>query len=226
VAALASTLTCTVTDDSFTVSDDVSTFRLDTPEGYIDIDGDDVTDIEVDMKLWGSSTSVDWEVDGEVLDVLTDCHGAVCAVDYDVVLPRHVFVDAYTGDGDIHLRDVVAGALLAADAGSIYVEHVAGTELDLDAAAGSVDGDRLAVDETTVTTGAGSVDLYYDVPPILVHVDAGVGDIDVRVPRGAYDIIADTDLGDIHLRGVDDDPDSPYRLHLTTGVGDVTVSGY
>lgn len=223
---LACTFTCTVTDDSFTVGDDVSTFRLDTPEGYIDIAGDDVDAVDVDMKLWGSATAVDWDVDGDVLDVQTDCGGAVCAVDYEVVLPRDVFVDAYTGDGDIHLRNVRAGALLAADAGSIHVDDVAGDTLDMDTASGSVDGDRLNVAETVVTTGTGSVDLYFEAVPNRVQVDTGVGEIDLRVPRGAYDIIADTGLGDVHLDGVDDDSSSPYKLRLSSGLGDVTVHGY
>ncbi|MEE4423757.1 hypothetical protein [Streptomyces bugieae] len=58
--------------------------------------------------------------------------------------------------------------------------------------------------------------------PQHVRAKTSNGSVTVRMPKGSYDISADTSNGAKHI-GLADDPEGRYRLILSTSNGDITA---
>jgi hypothetical protein len=203
----------------------VDVLAVETPEGHIDVDATrSGPEIGVDYVRWGRHTSVDHDVHDGVLELLTDCAGSVCAVDYDITAPRTVHLELSTLDGWIAVRGGDAGAELFAD-GSIDVDGLGGPWLDATTDVGWVEATHLAVGEAVLTTGEGDVIVDFDLAPGLVDVATSIGHVDVVVPFGRYalDISAG---GFIFVDDIVEDPSASHRIVVFTGVGDVSVRGY
>jgi hypothetical protein len=73
----------------------------------------------------------------------------------------------------------------------------------------------------TATTDAGKV----DVDAVSRHITAktNAGDVHVKVPAGRYAVDADTDAGDVNVRGLVRDDSAPRSISARTDAGDVTV---
>ncbi|GGP11633.1 DUF4097 domain-containing protein [Nonomuraea glycinis] len=144
-------------------------------------------------------------VDGDTLFIRYDCEQSWgnCSVNYKIEIPKGLQVDADAGSGDITLRSLTG-------------------PLNLTAGSGDVDASGLAGKKVVAEAGSGNIELKYTTAPDSAELEAGSGDVTLHVPGGAYDVKAEVGSGEENVT-VDKDPNSPRKLRLTVGSGDVNV---
>ncbi|GAA2158248.1 putative adhesin [Humibacillus xanthopallidus] len=167
--------------------------------------------VEVVRHLsWGQGSSrpaVSETWSGQTLQIGSACNGVVdfCSVDYVVIVPDTTAVAITGGSGDVEL----VGAL---------------GEVDVKTGSGRLDGRDLASATLKATAGSGDIDLSFETAPTSLTLEAGSGDVSVRVPddRGyATAITTGSGEEDVSARV---DPGSQSRLTIRTGSGDVEVT--
>ncbi len=144
-------------------------------------------------------------VEGDRLRVSYDCKPgwASCGVDYKIEIPKGLKVEAESGSGDITLRSLSGPLVVTAGSGDIDASGLAGK---------SVVGEA----------GSGSIELKYATAPDSAELESGSGNVTLRVPAGAYNVITDVGSGEAKV-SVDDDPAAPRKVMLSSGSGDVSV---
>src|SRR5690606_7706281 len=146
-------------------------------------------------------------LDGGTLRVASRCPGLTfdrCDIDYELVVPADVPVRA----------DV--------DSGDVTVSGVSG-RLDLHADSGDVTATDLMSTEVNATTYSGDVELGFGRAPTRVQAAAVSGDVNVRAPKGTRSRVEATTGSVSRVVGVVVDPESGYRIIVTTSSGDVEV---
>jgi hypothetical protein len=147
--------------------------------------------------------------------------------------------EAASDDGEARLRwscrlwtscraDVRAGT--PADArvrartgfGAVHVEGPAG-DLDIATRGGEVEVAGLTAGRARVEA-RGDVRLAFVRAPVAVEVDASAGDVEIRVPAGAYRIEAATGGGTVSVRGLRHDPAAARSIVVDTSAGDVLMA--
>lgn len=206
LSALALPACVTATDESFTVTDPLVGVSVALSSGSVTVTEGAPGEAHVAISYGGAGlepaqTNV---VDG-VLFVDLDCAG-VCG-------------------GDVTL-EVPPGAWVALDVqrGEVTVSGIEGN-LDVDVATGSIVADGLRSAEVTLRTAAG--DIFADVVgrPLWVEAAAAAGAVDLVVPRGAWALTVDVDVGDAAVEGVEDDGAADRVLLARAGAGSISIRG-
>ncbi|SDF57518.1 Putative adhesin [Lentzea fradiae] len=155
----------------------------------------------------------------------------------DVTIEGLASVDFETGSGEIVLLDIAGdvkansgsgdlratriGGTLTADLGSGRIElNTVGGKVFALTRSGRVEGTALSGD-VVADASSGRVELTL-AEPRSVRVNAGSGDVTVRVPGGPYKITGTSGSGDREIH-VPTDPAAALELNLTTGSGEVRV---
>lgn len=163
------------------------------------------------------------ELDGQlVVDVA--CRDAlICRVDLRLGLPAAASLQLETGDGHVRVEAARATDLWArTDLGDIVVEGASGT-VDLDSGAGSVEASGLSSAVARGSTSMGDVSLAWSGGVVQsASVESGMGDVELRVPAGVYEVEASSDLGDVSV-DVQTGEGAGAVLSAHTGAGDVVV---
>jgi hypothetical protein len=180
-------------------------------------------------------------ISGGVVTLQTDC-GHNCGVSYEVRAPKGeqgIKVTGESGSGDVRLQGVstvdlevgsgnieiknATGAIRAkTGSGNITVTDVAGDAV-LTTGSGDVEGRDLRGARTTVEVGSGQITLRLPGTGDASAVTSS-GDIDVTVPVGTCEIVAETDSGDRNISVGAPTTANPHRVNLRTGSGDITVT--
>ncbi|MEQ1568650.1 MAG: hypothetical protein ABMA64_23630 [Myxococcota bacterium] len=106
--------------------------------------------------------------------------------------------------------------------GNIDFEGVAGV-VSAEARTGNIDGRGLVADTAFAHDRIGNVDLQFDAPPAGVFVEGVTGNHDLVLPIDACDCDLDVDVGNVTLRGIDDDPSAQTEVFAFRRNGNVTV---
>jgi DUF4097 and DUF4098 domain-containing protein YvlB len=119
-----------------------------------------------------------------------------------------------------------AHASISLETGDVVVEDRAGN-VEIDLAVGDVGCSGLTAEHARVDLGTGDVDVAFrsDSAPSSVSVDIAVGDADLIVPKGVYDIDVASSVGVVTLDGVDHTAGAERTIHAATGAGTVTIRG-
>ena len=185
--------------------------------------------VQVTRRLsWGPGSSQPQPNEGVTGSTLTigspDCSGLLrsCSIDYVVHVPAGTEVALQNGSGDVALSGALGTTVARTGSGDVAVTG-GGDRLQVEAGSGDIEATGLTASQVIGHTGSGSMDLDFADAPSGVALDAGSGDISVRLPRGSYAVDVTTSSGD---RSVDvtDDPASPDHVRVTTGSGDVEVA--
>ncbi|MET0863923.1 MAG: DUF4097 family beta strand repeat-containing protein [Nakamurella sp.] len=88
--------------------------------------------------------------------------------------------------------------------------------------AGEVNADNLDVPDFQAAVGSGRVEATFVRPPDLVDIDAGSGEIVVKLPDAGYRINAETRTGTVEI-DLRQDPDAARVVRVQTGTGTVTL---
>jgi hypothetical protein len=198
---------------SYPVQGAVEGLAFDLGDGDITILGGGHSDaVEVrrtERYSFGHGPRTTRSVAGAVFAVRSRCPSSLlgpCTVDYRVRVPDNVAVDVRTTAGHVVLRGYRGSARVTTTGGAIDISGYCGNSLDARA-------------------GAGSIDLEATCAPPRVTLRAGSGAIHAALPRGRYDIDAESTTGDAHVRGITDRDDAPYSVQVLSGSGDVAVEG-
>lgn len=156
---------------------------------------------------WSSGKpTTEHKVEGDALVMTYDCPHAMdnCSVDYMVEVPKGTRVEAETGSGDIHLRAL--GNPIKAKVGS-----------------GDLQGTGLTGEEIKVEAGSGDTTLTYDTAPNSIDLVSGSGTANITLPDGLYHVDAQAKSGESMI-SVKTDRNSPHKIVVRTGSGDISLS--
>jgi hypothetical protein len=130
-------------------------------------------------------------------------------------------VKVKTGSGNFEATRI--GGSVTADLGSgrILLDAIKGKVL-VDTNSGDIDGTSLSNDVTAIAD-SGRVELAL-IAAKSVQVDAGSGDVRVRLPGGPYKVSGTSGSGERTIN-VPTDPNAALELKLNAGSGDITVIG-
>ncbi|MGH3977038.1 MAG: DUF4097 family beta strand repeat-containing protein [Pseudonocardiaceae bacterium] len=201
--------------NSYTVTEPVTSLKVDNPVGNTKIEGTDATTVSVVEQLSYASNppQTSHAITGGQLNLSYTCPSGVdnvtinvnvCSVTYVVKVPRQISVQ-------IH-----------GQAGGITLTGLAG-QLAVTSATGSIDASELTSAAVTARTTAGAIALDFTTPPSTVDAQAQVGSVTVQLPAGtAYAVDAGSQVGNVEVT-VQRDPNSAHRVAAQSQVGSVTV---
>ncbi|MFG1996048.1 DUF4097 family beta strand repeat-containing protein [Actinoplanes sp. NPDC048988] len=215
----------------------ITEIRLSGGAGDVSITTGSVTETTIKRVIRNSSDPGDsYRLDGSVLLLDTSC-GADCSVSYEVEAPAGVTVRGDLRSGDVNLTGIGATDLKLTS-GDINVHEPAGPVL-IRATSGDVRvlnaKDKVTVQSTSgdvnVLDAAGALDLRITsgdinaslTTPASVKAQTTSGDVQVRVPQGAYKITSHTGSGDDEIQGLTSDPAAKNTLDLRTSSGDALL---
>jgi hypothetical protein len=194
------------------------------------------TDVKRTVHYGGSAPAQTAHFSGSTLLLNMGC-GNNCSVSYQVTLPATAAIDGSTSSGSITVSDMssvdvtsssgdivvnrVNGPVKAsASSGNVTVTTVSGT-VDLHATSGDVVARELSGPTNTLSTSSG--DITVDLSTVSdLSARATSGDVNVKVPAGAYHVITEVSSGDVHVN-IPTDPNAPHTLDLHATSGDITV---
>jgi hypothetical protein len=193
---------------SYQVTDKVAKLQLDINAGDATITETDGTAVRVVETLrWrgDDQPKPQHKVEGGVLFMTYDCpsNWGSCSVDYKIEIPKGLPVDLDAGSGDLTLRGLTG-------------------DIELFVGSGDVDASGLAGKKLAGEIGSGSVRFDYTSAPDSAKLEAGSGDIALKVPDEGYDVSTDAGSGDVDV-SVKKDGSSPRKISLASGSGDISV---
>jgi len=218
----------TVDGESLSFDDDVRSVWIDVGAGVVDVRVADVVSVEVErtLRYSGDPPEVRATSVGGVLELTVDCRAfqGRCEADHVVLLPRSAAVEIHTGSGEVAVQGIADAVLVETGSGDVVLRDLAG---DVDAITGSGDVvlDGMSGAVIQADTGSGDVELSCEVRPTRVEVSTGSGDVDVVVPSGVYHVATDTGSGDVALHGVTADRGADAVIDVSTGSGDIQLTG-
>jgi hypothetical protein len=216
--------------ESFAIPEPVERVVVRVDTGEVLVTGSvGATGATVDVELDCRTVVPDYEVraDGGTLRVAlaAGTDASACTGRFEIVVPRQASLDLRTGVGDVRVANLRGSVSVVTYDGSVSLTDVAGT-LDVVVPDGDVAGDGIESAEATVTVGAGDVRLVHGAAPVQVDLAVILGDVEVLVPAGAYDVDAETTSGLVQVSGVDERREAPNAIRLGAERGNITLTGY
>ncbi|GAB6901586.1 DUF4097 family beta strand repeat-containing protein [Kineosporia succinea] len=242
-----------VHEETFTVSDPVTTLSVDVGSGDVRVRAvAEGTPVRVEVKARSAIRDAVWNhtVDDGRLAVTADCRGGwpidSCSVSLTITVPENVPVDLHTGSGDQEVRGLTADVKARAGSGDIDLTGLTGDILatsgsgdvrassmrsvvnEMRTGSGDVRADFIGDAVRLVTrTGSGDVRVGFSTAPTSVSAKTGAGNVQLTVPNDGtrYDVSGTTGSGDRRI----DVPTvgakgSGNPIEADTGSGDVVVS--
>lgn len=166
------------------------------------------------------------EVTDGVLRVTYACTTGCCATDLALTVPAAASLTVDVGTGDVAVADLAGAVDLDLGTGDMTLERLAGAMV-LNSGTGTIQGWDLRSAEARVDLGTGDVMLGYApaAAPDRVTVEIGTGDVGLRLPDAGYDLQLSTGRGDITVSGVRDDAGQARLVAVDVGTGDIDVRG-
>jgi hypothetical protein len=211
VAGCGTRIGTTTSRNSYTITEPVTSLKIDNPVGNTQIEGTDTNTISVTEQLSYSGnppqTSYPITSDGH-LTLSYTCPGVFdvnsCSVTYMVKIPRRLTVQ---------IDDQVGSTTLTGLAGPLI----------LTSSSGNIDATGLTSATVTARANAGTITLGFTAPPTTVDAQTQVGSVTVRLPAGTtYAVDTGNQIGVADVK-VQRGPDSPHRITAHSQVGSVSV---
>jgi hypothetical protein len=178
---------------------------LDVDHGNVEIvAAPDVSKVEiVRTNREAPGRDVEHEMKDGVLQIVGKCGQAPkCKINHRIRVPPTVAVTVTVRDGDVALMDV-------------------GGDVDVDVGLGNVSGIGLTGANIEVSAEGGNVDIIFAAAPQALHATVAAGDIDLRVPAGAYR--CELDKKALPQFGVKCEADAAHLISAVTTVGRLSV---
>ncbi len=197
-------------ENSYTVTEPVTSLKIDNPVGNTQIEGTDTNTISVTEQLHytGNPPQTSYPITGRQLALSYTCPGVFdvnsCSVTYVVKVPRGLAVQ---------IDDNVGSTTLTGLAG----------QLTLTSSTGNIDATGLTSTAVRAHANAGTITLGFTAPPTTVDAQAQVGSVTIRLPAGtAYAVDAGSQVGVADVT-VQRDPGSQHRITARSQVGSVSI---
>jgi Putative adhesin len=165
-------------------------------------------------------------VDDGVMHVSTHCDSGCCVAELSLTIPTAATLEVELGVGSVAVTGLTGAVDLDVGTGDITLDRLAGP-LGLHVGTGDIEGHDLSGADAWAESGTGDVSLAYDpaAPLEAVVIEVGVGDVDLRVPEGAYDLRLATGVGDVSAAGLGDQDGADRRIDVAVGTGDIAAHG-
>lgn len=210
IAGCGTRIGTTTAQNSYTITEPVTSLRIDNPVGNTEIEATDTNTVSVteQLRYTGDPPQTSSPVSGGRLSLSYTCPGILdvnsCSVTYVLKVPRRLAVQI---DGKV---------------GVTTLTGLAGP-LTLTSSTGNIDATGLTSAMVTARADAGTITLGFTAPPTTVDAQAQVGSVTVRLPAGtAYAVDAGSQVGGADVT-VQRDPSSPHRVTAHSQVGSVRV---
>ena len=185
--------------------------RIDTGDGDVTVvRGGDRVGVGVrrtDKYTFGHDARVTRSVDNGVLHIRARCPSTVlhtCSTSFHLIVPDNVPVEVSTTSGKVSFADYRGTANVTTSSGDIDLAGFCGISLEARAGSGNIAADTAcATQQLSLRTRSGSVL--------------------AQVPPGRYRVEADSDAGNVAVRGLTREDGSPFRVQALSGSGDVVV---
>jgi hypothetical protein len=214
VASCGTSIGTAAKKDTYTITEPVTSLKIDNPVGNTQIEGTDTTTVSVTEQLnyTGDPPQTSHSVTGGQLNLSYTCPAEIvnvnvntCGVTYVVKVPRAIAVQ---------INGKVGAATLTGLAG----------QLTLTSSTGSIDATGLTSSTVTARTSAGTITLGFTAPPTTVNAQAQVGSVTVQLPADmAYAVDAGSQVGSVDV-AVQRDSGSAHHVTAHSQVGAVTVN--
>ena len=192
----------------YTVTGRVTTLVIKGGSGSIDVTGGNRGTIGVsEATSYGKTPpAVTHVISGTTLTLSYTCPAEfVCAVSYDVQVPRGVAVQVSTAAGPITLT-TLAGPVSA------------------QTSAGLITAISLSSPTATLKSNAGGIDAMFAAAPSSVHASTNVGPISLTVPgSAAYQVSTHAYVGSSTVT-VPKSAASPHVISASSDLGSITIS--
>jgi hypothetical protein len=129
-----------------------------------------------------------------------------CSLRYRLVVPDNIPVDVRTTGGAVRLRGYRGSGRVTTRSGDIDVASYCGFSLQ-------------------ARTETGDIVAGATCAPPRMSLRSTHGDVNATVPRGRYQVEAESSGGSARVRGVASAPDAPYAIQALSSTGDVEVEG-
>jgi DUF4097 and DUF4098 domain-containing protein YvlB len=196
--------------NSYTITEPVTSLKIENPVGDTEIQGTDANTVSVteQLRYSGNPPQTRYPVSGGRLSLSYSCPGVfdvnTCRVAYLVTVPRRLAVQI---DNKV---------------GMIKLSGLAGP-LTLTSSTGDIDATGLTSDAVTAHARAGAISLGFSAPPTTVDAQTEVGSIMVRLPAdSAYAVDAGSQVGVADVT-VQREPASAHHILAHSRVGSVRV---
>jgi Putative adhesin len=210
IAGCGTRMGSTTAQNSYTITEPVTSLKINNPVGNTEIEGTDAATVSVieQLRYSGEPPQTSYPIVGGQLALSYTCPGRLdgnsCSVTYVVKVPRRLAVEI---EGKV---------------GLVRLTGLAG-QLTLNSSTGNIDATGLTSAAVTAQANAGAITLEFVAPPTTVNAEAQVGAITVRLPAGtAYAVDANSQVGTTDVM-VQRDPSSPHRVTVHSRVGSVSV---
>ncbi|MCA9708938.1 MAG: hypothetical protein KDK70_24040 [Myxococcales bacterium] len=212
--------------EQVTVDEPIHAVVVDNGVGDVTVRTHDEPGARVEADLFGDDPSEPWlRVEDGVLRVDASCKGC-CGADLVLTVPATAALTVELGVGDLDVVGLQGAADLRVSTGDMTLGQLGGP-LVLHVDTGEIEGEALEGAEATAHVGTGDVSLAYGPQAALesVTVDVGVGEVDLRVPAGSYDLHLDSGVGDVDVAGLQHGGGAQPRIQVDVGTGDIDVHG-
>jgi hypothetical protein len=217
--------------ERYTIDEPITTVIVDGGVADLSVRAHDQADQEgvvIDATLLGGRDQPEprIHVDGGVLYVSTTCDVGCCAAELSLAIPAAATLEVELGVGDVTVAGLAGTVEIDVGTGDIALERLAGA-LGLHTGTGEIQGHGLLGTDAWVDVGTGEVSLAYDsaAPLQAVSVEVGVGDVDLRVPEGGYDLRLSAGVGDVSVADLQDQGETGRGIDVDVGTGDIDVRG-
>ena len=189
---------------------DVTGLRLDVGDADVEIDGG-ATAIEmtrIEEFSFGRPSTGEPRVENGTVSVVSRCPEQVigsCHVRYRLTVPDNVPIVIETSSGTVDLAGVRASVQISTGSGGIRATGFCGFSLRAVSDSGNVS-----------TTSECSAD--------RLELRSRTGDVRAVVPAARYTIDAQSDTGEVRMRGLVPSEDAPFQIQALSTSGDVTVA--
>lgn len=193
-------------DTAFSIDEPIEGVVVELSNGDVQVHGHGGTATWVELDLGGlTARHVSHEVIDGVLWLSLDC-GFTCGGDVLVEPPAGVWVDVRVDNGDVEISGIDGEVVASLGAG------------DLEAW-------ELASPNTCLSTAVGSITAESTVAPESLVAQVGTGNVEMRVPDGAYALDLEAGAGSVETTGVAHDRRSPFSISARVSAGSIQVTG-
>ncbi|GAA2596916.1 DUF4097 family beta strand repeat-containing protein [Actinomadura fulvescens] len=237
---------------SYTVTGAVTTLKVDSDDGDVEVVGSDSPGVKVVERLTWSSEhrkpKPEHVTEGGTLRLRSRCEGNVigvssCGISYRIQVPRGMALDLRNDDGALKVAGLRGTVRLSTDTGSITADNVQTTSLvaktgdggikvsgqaahtELRTDTGSISAAELRADRLVASTGDGSIRVRLTTPPTDVDARTDTGSVELSVPATEpYKISLSSDTGGRHIvPPLADNSQASRTIKVTTGDGTIRV---
>ena len=213
LTALAWTLSMERRVASYSVRGAVNGVVLDLAAADAELIGGEENDalrvVRTERFAFGHGPVIRREAGGGILRIHVRCPETLigsCSSGYQLRVPANLQVTVRTTTGDVRVRGYRGSAVIDTGSGDVSITGFCGLELRARSASGDVGA-----------ATACEVD--------RMELRSRTGDVQAMVPRGAYEIDADSDTGERRVEGLAPVDESPFRIQALSSSGDVLVEG-